>query len=92
MSVHQGRSEVLNHPQNDVIDPHRTWPNRLTSKSSTLSPLAIDFVGLEIAQRRTKDRRTDAAPRGTLNQISNRVFAFGGAPLFHVNQHGRTVG
>ena len=53
---------------------------------------AVDFVGLKIAQGGAQDRRTYASPRRALHQIADRVLAFGGSAIFHVDQYGRPIG
>ena len=53
---------------------------------------AIDFVDLEIEARGAKDRRNYANPRPAFHHIANRVFAFGGPAIFHIDQHGRAIG
>src|SRR5690348_3533033 len=53
---------------------------------------AIDLIGLEIASGGGQKRRVDARACRTIGKIADGVLTFGGAPIFHVDQHRWSVG
>ena len=55
-------------------------------KSTTLAT-SVDFIGLEIASSRRKERRTDTHSGRAFRQIADRMLAFGGPTVFHVDQY-----
>jgi hypothetical protein len=59
--------------------------------SNFWSSTAINFVSLEIAAGSAQNRRTYTSPRCAFYHIANRVLAFRGPALFHVDQHRRPI-
>jgi hypothetical protein len=55
-------------------------------KSTTLAG-SVDFIGLEIASSRRKEWRTDTHSGRAFRQIADRMFAFGGPTVFHIDQY-----
>src|SRR6202035_3638095 len=52
---------------------------------------AVDLVGLKIAKGGAQDRSADVSARRVPRHIADRVLAFGGPAIFHVDQHGRPI-
>ena len=55
-------------------------------KSTTLAT-SVDFIGLEIASSRRKKWRTDTHSGRAFRQIADRMLAFGGPTVFHIDQY-----
>ena len=54
---------------------------------STTWATSVDFIGLEIAASRRKEWRTDTHSGRAFRQITDRMFAFGGPTVFHIDQY-----